>query len=865
MDRNNFDRQIRTFGDSASHKLSNGKVLLLNLKKGLGTEVLKNLLLSGIKEIYLLQTNEVIDKNVVANNYFLNETDIGKNLVNTLISKISYLNPYCKIEPVDNFIDEVPTVILNYDYTTVSKFNSILRSKKSNIVYSKVGFNNGIVFVDGGENHLVNKTNDEIYDPVQIIEEKDNKFYCVFHKFQEGDIIKFSNVQGENVDFLLKEWTIKVASQKYIELDDLPEEQFTFLNGTIEKVIKPTYLNFKELNNFDKENFDKINITKTNPSIETYFGGIISMEVIKLITNNYTPINQIYEWEDTSITEDFKIDTDKNILVVGCGALGCEWLKVLSLYNIKAIDVSDPDHIESTNLSRQFLFQKDDIKKSKSLTAASKINKNNKNIIVTAHEHKFTEEAMQDNLELFKNKDIIINALDNIQARKLIDRICFREQLPLFESGTMGTKGNTQSVIPFLTETYSNSSDPDQEESFPVCTIKSFPNKIEHTIHWARDKFELFTRGPTNVNQFLFTEDFSISNFSQNESNQVIKDINNFLKFKNPKNWMDCASWALDIFIEEFNHSIKQLLHCFPKDHMIGEKLFWANGKRCPTPLDVNLDNNNIFDFLNATTNLLCICCNIENNFLGKDLKEFIKTIKIPDFVPKNTRIATTDKEEKEHIETKEELLIEEKIRNKKYNPQLFEKDDDSNWHVLWITSAANCRNMNYQIPICDFNKSKGIVGKIIPAIIPTTAAVVGLVSLEMLKFMNNKNKIEDYRSYFINLSDNTNLWAEPLPAPIKTIGDFKYNSWESFDWFYDKTLEDFKKYYENKFKVNLNMIVFNSKMLYSSLMRLTKNLNVKLSQLFMEKFNINLKEQKVSITLVSTVDLPEIQVDLTK
>ena len=71
--------------------------------------------------------------------------------------------------------------------------------------------------------------------------------------------------------------------------------------------------------------------------------------------------------------------------------------------------------------------------------------------------------------------------------------------MPLLESGTLGTKGNTQVVIPDVTESYSSSHDP-PEKAIPICTLKNFPNQIEHTLQWARDQFEgTFT----NVSRFL--------------------------------------------------------------------------------------------------------------------------------------------------------------------------------------------------------------------------------------------------------------------------------------------------------------------------------------------------------------------------
>merc|ERR1719399_827081 len=112
-----------------------------------------------------------------------------------------------------------------------------------------------------------------------------------------------------------------------------------------------------------------------------------------------------------------------------------------------------------------------------------------------------TEDTFDDTF--WQTQTCVVNALDNIQARMYVDSRCVWFEKPLLESGTLGTKGNVQVVLPHLTQSYGDSQDP-PEETIPLCTLKHFPHAIEHTIEWAREQFEqLFLENLRDVNMFV--------------------------------------------------------------------------------------------------------------------------------------------------------------------------------------------------------------------------------------------------------------------------------------------------------------------------------------------------------------------------
>jgi ubiquitin-activating enzyme E1 len=292
--------------------------------------------------------------------------------------------------------------------------------------------------------------------------------------------------------------------------------------------------------------------------------------------------------------------------------------------------------------------------------------------------------------------------------------------------------------------------------------------------------------------------------------------------------------------------------------------LFWSAGKRCPKPITWDPNNQLILDYIEASTHLLARISGLEDNFCREEIYQMVKDYQPKEFVPIEMKIAASDSEIVKTEVYGENIQVGSNIDFKStYVPQEFEKDDDSNWHINWISAASNIRAMNYGIPVVDRQQTKGIAGRIIPAIATTTSAVSGLALLEVLKYLQGMNKVDMYRSTFINLAEPVLVYSDPLEAPMMDIAGIKVNSWTKFEYTKNSTLGEFKEYYDKMFNVSINMIVIGTAMVYAEFLG-NNNLDKKLSEIIYE--TLDLIPSNVSFCLGTdddTKEVPTINVNL--
>lgn len=577
-------------------------------------------------------------------------------------------------------------------------------------------------------------------------------------------------------------------------------------------------------------------------------GGIVAHEVLKGLTHKYIPLTQWYYMDYLDLISDDEInefndytsinyrtktkyegiinifgkrflDQFQNTVpfVVGSGAIGCELIKNLGMMGVKQIYLTDPDHIEKSNLSRQFLFNDYDIRQSKAETAAKKIKLMNGDVDVIVIKEKICSETENIFDKSFHSKiDVYLNALDNVDARVYMDSMALKYTKPLIDSGTMGSKGNVQVIIPHLTESYGSSKDPDEKSGIPICTIKSFPYKPEHTIQWARELFESeFNQIPGLINKYKNNNE--LEKINDSESKILLKQLYKYIGFGlNPESYLNII---ITIFNENHSLNIREIID----KYTIGTNKEELGDKKLPVYLsEYNFNLEYFIEYIRDGFKLLNQIFNTNFDYSYQQ----INTYDDVQIILNNYTINFSYDLEK--LNSEQIIGILAPIINivPITKPIEFEKDDDELGHVNWINISANMRNIQYSIPQTDLYETRRIAGNIIPAMITTTALISGFQILEYIRicklYKKNKYLIKDthtdldlYKNRFVNLNTNYCDGINPTLVPTYTLPNGTILSvWSNFNVENSNT-NDIIKQIESETKRKIEFITLGNKTAY--------------------------------------------------
>ena len=311
------------------------------------------------------------------------------------------------------------------------------------------------------------------------------------------------------------------------------------------------------------------------------------------------------------------------------------------------------------------------------------------------------------------------------------------------ESGTMGTSASSMIIYPHITTCYDDLEKVITKD-IPMCTLKKFPSQIEHCIEFSKIYFsEFFEKNIEDLNSCIK----DVLNYFQKIENaytekkdiiEKLEEIEKLIILYDKNNILNFIEYSLEKYYILFNKNISNLITKIPS-YTLDEKgePFWRGSKLMPHPIDFdikdNLSKNFIIYFILITkripnTNLTINEKEIINNY--SDIYEKYKS----EYNGKNKLLS--EEEQKEYIEAKKleiiKLINESGIKDKNFNSEKFEKDNDELCHVDFIFCFSNLRARNYNIEECDKEKVRKVAGNIIPAIVSTTSCIAGFVAMQI-------------------------------------------------------------------------------------------------------------------------------------
>ncbi|CAM9771988.1 unnamed protein product, partial [Discosporangium mesarthrocarpum] len=415
------------------------------------------------------------------------------------------------------------------------------------------------------------------------------------------------------------------------------------------------------------------------------------------------------------------------VLVVGAGGIGCELLKNLVLTGFHNIEVIDLDTIDQSNLNRQFLFRPHHINKSKALMARESVLKFNPRVSLLAH-HGNVKEA-RFGLRCLRQFDIVFNALDNVGARRHVNRLCLAAEKPLIESGTTGYLGQVQVISKGETECY-DCKPKHTPKGHAICTIRSTPSKPVHCIIWAKQLFMLMF-GKCEASMLY---DRGEDEGEEGQGGEGGKVLNRPQEGSSPEEIASyCYGFMKALFRSEI---IKQI--------SMGT---YKGAEKPPTPMD-----EGVIQAESMPSQVAMAPGKVGKR--GWDRREW-----------------SVEESVREMCSCVQQVYQDEGLSDGGQQRQglglLFDKDD-----LLSMRFVAAASNLRSRIPAQSYYEAKGVAGNIIPAIATTNAIIAGLQVMEALKILRGSAPIVEECRYTYCLREPTRKGLFLQPTRLQKPSD---------------------------------------------------------------------------------------------
>ncbi len=160
---------------------------------------------------------------------------------------------------------------------------------------------------------------------------------------------------------------------------------------------------------------------------------------------------------------------NSKVCIVGTGGLGHPIISRLSTMGVGTLRIVDRDIIELSNLHRQMMFDEDDVGQVKVEVAAKKLQKLNPDCKIESLAVSVNDYTA---LEVIEGCDVVIDALDSVNARYALNKACIKFGIPFVTGAAVGTSGQVFTVLPKKSACYFCMFPELDESTMPTCSIE---------------------------------------------------------------------------------------------------------------------------------------------------------------------------------------------------------------------------------------------------------------------------------------------------------------------------------------------------------------------------------------------------------
>ncbi len=142
---------------------------------------------------------------------------------------------------------------------------------------------------------------------------------------------------------------------------------------------------------------------------------------------------------------------DRHVLVAGCGGLGSFVVEYLARLGVGKLTVVDAASLTESDMNRQLFSTCDNLGKSKVFAAEARVKAVNPDVTFRPWPARLDAASM---VTAVHGKDLVIDALDNIDDRMLLADACDQEEVPLIHGSVVGWRAQVMVVPPGSSSLY---------------------------------------------------------------------------------------------------------------------------------------------------------------------------------------------------------------------------------------------------------------------------------------------------------------------------------------------------------------------------------------------------------------------------